>query len=328
MTASATTSSPLCVVKTKGGMGNRMLCAASGILWARAVGREVFVDWRDTSYSRNKENSFWHFFANPRVLEEMPECGGDVYPPVWQGHLDTPVDEMFFRLDPNAHSSLTIHKKYSIDPSRADYPEPTVVFWYYMGRFHDMARLVRSRIDGYAGLSVREISRKAVREELPLTDALRAQVDEFASTHFDGPVVGVHVRYSDLTTDLSRLEKAVRAQLTALPGAAVFLATDNQGVEKDYREKFDRVITAPKWFPPEGGTMHQNDSCADPVSNGEEALLDMHMLSRCDALVYAGRSTFGEIASLLSDAPPARITDVDRRDPKLLTKRLIRRLTA
>lgn len=318
----------VCVVKTKGGMGNRMLCAASGILWARAVGREVFVDWRDTSYSRDKENSFPHFFANPRVLTEPPALEGDVYPPVWRGHLDVPVDEMFFQYDPNAHSSLTIHKKYSIDPSRADYAERTVVFWYYMGRFHDMAKLVRAKVPGYAELSVREISRKAVREELPLTEALRARVDSFATEHFTGPVIGVHVRYSDLTTDLSKLEAAVRAQRSALPGAAVFLATDNQGVEKDYREKFDRVITMPKWFPAEGGTMHQNDDCADPVTNGEEALLDMHLLSRCDALVYAGRSTFGEIASLLSDAPAARITDVDRRDPKLLTKRFIRRLTA
>ena len=29
--------SGLCVIKTKGGMGNRMLCAASGLLWAAGV---------------------------------------------------------------------------------------------------------------------------------------------------------------------------------------------------------------------------------------------------------------------------------------------------
>ncbi|QKK07440.1 MAG: hypothetical protein HND58_04230 [Planctomycetota bacterium] len=309
-------------------MGNRMLCAASGILWAKAAGRSVYVDWRDEAYSRNRENSFHSFFAAPGVLRDAPADRDDTFPPVWRGHMDLSVSEMLHRFDPDKHSSLTVHKKYSIDPSRTNYTQPTVVFWYYMDRFRDMAKLVRARVEGYAGLSVGEISRKAIGEELPLVAPLRGRVDAFVEAHFTVPIVGVHVRHSDLAADLSKLESAVREQLASLPGAAVFLATDNRGVEEEYLKKFDRVITTPKWFPPEGAAMHQNKCCADPVANGEEALLDMHLLSRCDALVYAGRSTFGEIACLLSDAPRGQITDVDRRDPMVFTKRFIRRLTA
>ncbi len=319
----------IAVIKTKGGMGNRMLCAASGILWAKAVGRAPFVDWRDEAYSRDRENSFFHFFDNPDVLRDPPADEHEIVPPVWQGHLDKSVSEMLHTYDPDKHSSLTIHKKYSIDPTRADYPQPTAVFWYYMGRFDAISRLVRDRLPGYAGLSVEAISRKALREELALTQPLRAQIDAFHAEHFTGPTVGVHVRYSDRTTDPAKLEAAARAQLARLPdNASIFLATDNRRVEDDYRTTFEHVITTPKWFPPEGATMHQNTDCTDPIANGNEALLDMYLLARCDALVYASRSTFSEISRLVSDIPADRVTDVDRRDPKMLAKKLARRLTA
>lgn len=318
----------LCIVKTKGGMGNRMLCAASGILWAKAVGREVFVDWRDEAYSRERENSFPHFFDNPAVRRTPPTDAGDIYPPVWRGHLDKSVSEMLHAHDPDKHSSLTIHKKYSIDPARADYPEPTVVFWYYMGRFEAVARLARRRLPGYADLSVEQVARKAIREELPLAAGVRQHIDAFAAAHWATPILGLHIRYSDRTTDLAALEAAARAQLARLPGAAIFLATDNKRVEDDYRAKFDRVITTPKWFPTEGAAMHQNADCQDPVANGVEALADMYLLARCDALVYASRSTFSEISRLVSDLPPDRVTDVDRRNLTMIAKRLARRLTA
>lgn len=317
-----------CIIKTKGGMGNRMLCAASGILWARATGRRPFVDWRDNAYSRAGENSFFHFFDNAEVLRDPPPEEGDVVPPVWRGHLDKSMSEMLHAYDPDKHSSLTIHKKYSIDPARVAYPQPIAVFWYYMGRFEALAPLVRKRLPGYEGLSVEEIARKALREELALNSTVHARIQEFTSQGWPERVVGVHVRYTDRTTDLGKLQAAVHGRLREMPDAAVFLATDNKRVEDEYRRLFPNVITTPKWFPPEGATMHQNDQCADPVANGVEALVDMYLLARCDALVYASRSTFSEISRLVSKIPAGRITDVDRRDPAMMAKRLLRRITA
>jgi hypothetical protein len=320
--------SGVCVVKTKGGMGNRMLCAASGILWARAAGRAPFVDWRDNAYSRGGANAFFDFFNNPRVLREAPTEPGEVFPPVWRGHLDKSVSEMLHSYDPDKHSSLTIHKKYSIDPARVDYPQALVVFWYYLGRFGAIAPVARERVEGYAGLSVEETTRKALREEMVLTDRVRGRIDEFVAQGWPERVVGVHVRFTDRTTNLGKLEAAVRGYLQRMPGAAVFLATDNRRIEDEYRRRFGHVVTTPKWFPPEGAVMHQNAECADPNANGIEALVDMHLLARCDALVYASRSTFSEISRLLSSIPADRITDVDRYDPTMVAKRVLRRLTA
>lgn len=326
MTSSRTLQLGSCIVKAKGGMGNRLLCAASGILWSRAAGREPFVDWRDKAYSRSGENSFLHFFDNATVLREPPAETDDVHPPVWRGHLDMSVSEMFHAYDPDKHSSFTIHKKYSIDPSRAEYPQSLVVFWYYMGRFASIAPLARARLPGHAGLSVEEIARKALREELPLRQEIRERIERFARDHWAERVIGVHVRHTDQTTNLGKLERAAEAHRRRMPDAAIFLATDNRQVEESYRRKFGRVITTPKWFPPEGATMHQSEHCADPVENGVEALVDMYLLARCDALVYASRSTFSEISRLVSDIPPNRVTDIDRHNPKVVGLRLARRV--
>ncbi|MBK7405912.1 MAG: hypothetical protein IPJ41_15150 [Phycisphaerales bacterium] len=203
-----------------------------------------------------------------------------------------------------------------------------MVFWYYMGRFEAIAPLVRKRLPGYEGLGIEQIARKALREELPLNDAVHSRIQEFTRSGWPQRVVGVHVRYTDRTTDLGKLQAAVRERLREMPDAAVFLATDNKRVEEDYRRQFRNVITTPKWFPPEGATMHQNDACADPVANGVEALVDMYLLACCDALVYASRSTFSEISRLISKIPDERTTDVDRRDPGMIAKRFLRRFTA
>ncbi|HZW11193.1 MAG TPA: nodulation protein NodZ [Phycisphaerales bacterium] len=318
----------VCLIKAKGGMGNRMLCAASGILWARAVGRAPYVDWRDNAYSKQGENSFFHFFESPRVLREPPPETESVFPAVWRGRLGQSVSGMLHAYDPDKHSSLTIHRKYSVDPARADYPEAVAVFWYYMGRFRAVAPLARERVDGYAGLSVEQVARKALKEELPPSVRVRERIERFVAGSWPEKAVGVHVRYTDRTTDLGKLKAATREQLRRLPGAKVFLATDNRRVEEEFRREFGEVLTTPKWFPPEGAVMHQNEQCADPVANGVEALTDMYLLARCDALVYASRSTFSEISRLISEIPPDRVADVDRRDPTMIAKRMLRRLTA
>ena len=191
-----------------------------------------------------------------------------------------------------------------------------------------MAPLVRERVPGYAGLTIGAITSKALREELPLVPSIRERIDAFVSERWARRVIGVHVRYTDRTIDLGKLERAVEAQRRRMPGAVLFLATDNRRVEEEYRRKFGEVLTTPKWFPPEGAVMHQNEQCPDPVENGVQALVDMFLLARCDALVYANRSTFSEISRRLSDLPRDRVIDVDRRHPPMIAKRVIRYLTA
>ena len=58
------------IIKAKGGMGNRMLCAVTGILYGQLTGRCTVVDWRDVSYSNDGGNTFSQFFDCPNVYPE------------------------------------------------------------------------------------------------------------------------------------------------------------------------------------------------------------------------------------------------------------------
>lgn len=323
------TEAKLCIVKTKGGMGNRMLCAASGILWARAVGRRCYVDWRDDAYSRNGENSLFHFFDPPHVDRELGSFADDsVEPAVWRGRTDTSVSKLFHEIDFAAHRSILAHKRYSIDPARDDQTAEAVVFWHYMDQIQRASRLIRNNIPGYARLGYKAIISKALIEELPLRADLAADIDLFASEHFRGPMIGVHIRYSDRKAPVEKCEAAVRRLLAKHPNASLFLATDSRKIEESFAEKFGTVIVTSKWLPELGEAAHQNPNCQDAVANGVEALRDMMLLARCDALVYARRSTFSFVSHCVGGFEPGTVVDVDRADPSVLARRLLRRIVA
>ena len=318
-----------CVVKAKGGMGNRMLCAASGLIWARAVGRACFVDWRDDAYSREGENSLFQFFDPPHAIRD-PEGIDDqsVEPAVWQGRLDMSPSKLFHEIDPAAHRSISAHKRYSIDPRRSDHAARTVVFWHYMDQIHASARVVGGVLPGYRGLGYTAMLSKALREELPLRADLAEWVDRFAAEHFDRPTIGVHIRYSDRKAPVARCTEALRRLRQKLPDARVFLATDSRAVENDFKREFGEVVVTEKWLPEPGEAAHQNPNCDDPVANGVEALRDMMLLARCTGLVYARRSTFSFVSHCVGSFERGMVIDVDRADPKIIARRLIRRLVA
>jgi hypothetical protein len=81
----------------------------------------------------------------------------------------------------------------------------------------------------------------------------------------------------------------------------IFLATDSQTIMEDFKNKYDNVITAEKWYPKSGGTLHQNwDECEDYWQNGIEALRDLYLLGKCQTLIFSSQSSFGYIASLFN----------------------------
>jgi hypothetical protein len=136
------------------------------------------------------------------------------------------------------------------------------------------------------------------------------------------PVIGVHIRYTDRKIPLDRFERALEEALERLPGASVFLATDNGEVEAMFREKFPRVFTMEKWFPPAGARIHHNAAAPDMVREAENALIDMWALSRCQCLIYSSHSTFSVTSRLLGDLSPDAVSDVDARNPVVQMTRL------
>jgi len=314
------------LVKAKGGMGNRMLCAITGILYGRLTGRTVVVDWRDSGYSNDRSNTFSRFFDCHCIYPEMVlPAMATIRPDVWKNNLDKSMSEMISRFDPKKHSSLRIHRKYSVDIREKDFEEDILVFWNYSHRIPALMPFLRDSKHGFAGLSERQIIRKAIKEFLPLPQTIKQHIDEIKKEHWHRPVIGVHVRYTDRKARLKPYERILNRFIEHAKKPRVFLATDSKHIEQWYRENYDDVFSTPKWFPENSQTMHQNPGCPDKIANGIEALVDMYLLADCDYLIYPGNSTFSWISAILSDAPRQNVIDVEKYNPKVRVKAWMRR---
>jgi hypothetical protein len=233
---------------------------------------------------------------------------------------------MVQRHHPTKHSSIRIHRKYSVDVRRADYVDDVVVFWYYTHRVGALRGLCQRLGSKYASMSNEAMLQDALRH-MPLHRLVRERLEEFKSCWWSRPVIGVHVRHTDRQTDVDRYWRPLRAFLQRDPQATVFVATDDIGVLQLYERQVPRVISTPKWYPKQG-SMHQNKACPNRLENAVEALVDMYLLAECDYLIYPGGSTFSWVSHLLSDIPPGHVVDIERRDPIVWGKRLLRQFSA
>lgn len=317
------------IVKAKGGMGNRMLCAVTGVLYGQLSGRQTYIDWSDGAYSDDGSNSFSKFFSCDGIYSgnDFPKPSS-VSPVVWQMNLLKSMSEMLHQYDPEKHSSIRIHRKYSIDISRLDYEDEVVVFWYYIDRLKSLRKHLRKRDSGFCGLDDYGVIRKVLKEQMVLEESIQKRINDFKKEHWADQVIGVHIRYTDRKTNLAKYEKHLRKLLKRYPDAHIFLATDNKLVAQEYETKFENIFSTPKWYPEGSGSMHQNEDCGNKVSNGIEALVDMYLLAECDGLIYSGYSTFSVISRILSNAKPSNIIDIDRFNIKVQLKKMIRELVS
>ena len=144
---------------------------------------------------------------------------------------------------------------------------------------------------------------------------IKRRVDDFVATHLDGhEVIGVHVRGTDAASDseqrdfrqgslvLARYVEILEGLIAVHPRARVFVATDDQS-SLDYLTKHfgDRVVACdavrhqggePAGQGPTGWIMPayiagDRDRAA---RNGEDAVVEYLVLSRCNHLVHNGSS--------------------------------------
>lgn len=316
----------LCM-KGKAGLGNRMLAAISGLLYARLSGRTLVVDWSDFTYSNDGENVFPLLFTVEGSRDVLPDLGEtSVTPPIWIGRLDASVNDLIDQLDPDKHSSATIWRKHSIDLARLDHPERVAMLWSFTHQIKALRPHFKGSLKAWAALSDDAIIARVLRDDMRLNADIAAQVAGFKAENFAPEMIGVHVRYMDRRTSLADFLKHLDRKVAARPDAAIFLATDNSEAEAVIRGRYARVVTTPKWFPEGGVSMHQNPECPDRLRNAIEALIDMYLLAECDHLIFPGSSTFSKIASLISPMPRANVIDIERFDIRIRAKRFVRSL--
>ena len=312
------------VIKAKGGLGNRILSAVTGLLFAEMSGRAPHIDWRDGMYAPRGVNAYPLLFdSRAEVPVESFDERHDVIPPIWSGILSQHPGDVISRLYPDRHSDPFIYRRLCTDLKTPSEPMPVAVFWSYLPK---MARL-RGRwrkVPALASLSEDEAMQHILRRDFTPNARIREAV---ASIFKDvpRPVIGVHIRYTDRKISLSAIRRALHRLRRKLPASPIFLATDNALVQEQIRAEFDNVIVNKKWLAADGAGLHIADEERDVVREAENALIDMWSLAQCDYLIHSRHSTFSVTAALVGAIPVNRQVDVDRLNVKVVTKRLFQR---
>jgi hypothetical protein len=311
------------IIKAKGGLGNRILSAVCGLVYADLTYRHPVVDWRDGSYAPIGENAYPLLFNTPITLrcEDFDNYKGPVSPMVWQGRLDLTPQAMIEEFEPDKHSSATVYRRFCTNLARIDSSDEVAVFWCYLPKFGRLAGHMR-RDPRFRGRGLEDIISEYLNRYFVPNDRIKASVEE-AMASLVRPIIGVHIRYTDRKIPLEKVKSALRDRLSRRPGATVFLATDNAAVQAEIQAEFQNVQVVQKYLPPDGSRLHWPGSDVTKLQEAENALIDMWLLAQSDELIYSRHSTFSITSSLIGRQSKSQLTDVDRRNLLVVIKRIM-----
>ena len=298
------------LVKGFGGLGNRLEVVLGGMLYARLSQRELVVDWSDPMYSADGSNAFRTLFQcrSLAVSDDLSSMADSVYPAGWRGHLGESLARMGKLL---GYDTDERGRQLSIDMTSLDYDEQVLVLHGFNDRVEVLKQHHRRLLPELAQLERPQILAKLLAEEIIPAPEVRRRVDDFKRTHFAGPTVGVHIRFSDYRIRLLALLRQLNTLLKQYPDLQVFVATDNEAMLRLIQRHYSRVITVPHWFDPEGVALHKSTANRDRTQSAIEALTDLYLLAECDYLVVDSASSFSYLASVLSKPKAGGIRDVN-----------------
>ena len=308
------------LIKAKGGLGNRMLSAITGLIYADLTGRRAIIDWRDGVYAPRGENAYPRLFDAPYEMD--PGAYDDVaetVPAIWGGALDQHPVDMVSTHDPTKHSSPFIYRKYCVPLWRLERETDVAVFWCYLPK---TLRLQRHLVGDarFQNRSVESVITEYLTRYFTPNARVRGAVESFLAG-LSRPRIGVHIRYTDRKIPLAPIRDALKAARAELPDAPVFLATDNATIQGEFAAEFDNLHFTEKWLPEDGAHLHLGGEGVDLALEAENAMIDMWALAGCDRLIYSKNSTFSIASALIGGIPEAQQTDIDARNWKIVAKR-------
>lgn len=306
------------LIKAKGGLGNRLLSAATAITYAEATKREWCIDWCDGIYASVGVNAISQLFQIPRsrVLLEAPKKSS-VIPRLWTGKLDWPVRGVIDHDFPGEHSNPLTYRKLIAPLTSVPPVNEIEIFWSYTSKF--------GRIKPYLGKKDRRLGRNKVLSKILKTyltpnDSILEKADELLAGGSD-KILGVHIRFTDLKVPIDKLIDRVAVEVEKFHYQSIFLATDSQYAEELMCSKFANVITQKRRYSEDNRQLHSARDYDEKHQDAVEALTDMVTLSKCRGLLYCSRSTFSEISRLYGDFNTERLVDIDRYNWPIQIKR-------
>jgi len=277
------------VAYRKLGLGDCLLQAANAWLHAKETQSKLLIAWYNSLYIEQKDkNAFFNFFDLPDNI-----AGVEI---IRQEEITIFVRFAIFMT--RLHSRIIkIKKKLGlISQDRTD-----------------LSCRLSSKISVmYGCFGPNNDKLKIFFDSLKLKIELQQKIKNFTDINFIGKkVVGVHVRYYPSYLPFSNHTKLWEVEEDALKriqnkienakrklgeDSIIFLATDSLMVQKAVTQKFNNVVIYKTLLPRKKRDVEFHVEYG--IKFGEESIMEMFLLSKCDLLVRYTSSWFSHYASL------------------------------
>ena len=283
------------VLKGQCGMSNRILALMGAIVYADLSDRHLIIDWSDGMYGKIGENVFSKFFTYNGKQGDLNEVinAKSVYPKIWKGRLEKNAKQMWTW-------DFNIFKK-------IDRKEDVLVHSAFKNLIVKIPQKALQN-SKYAGMSVNEILKYVINNSLKLNPEIQNIIDSFERENFQHPVIGVHIRHTDLdyksnTYSNELYHEIIRNLLKQNPNAQIFLATDDKKTEEEFKRAYSNMCIITKWYPKINNGIHKSCDDDNKFQMCIDTLTDMYLLCRCDFLVRNPFSSFTALARRTINMP-------------------------
>lgn len=279
-----------------GGLGDSLRAVILALLYAERTRRRVVIDWSDGSFGPEGEDVFSKLFwlDEPHVhisLSCLHETCS-VVPKIWKGQLGRSMRSLWLEHRITGWNREFARQTFSFD-QKCDHPEKVCVMWDF---------------DNLSGYKLSEIQ-LIVRKYLRLAPDLEQKCQEFVASNFRPSMLGVHIRAANEAnaaskhTSKSVIRKTIERLLDTSVFEGIFLSTDHLPTEEWFLSAFPDSVIRSKPFPDDGSPLHLTDFGQPRLEQSQDALIDMALLAKCQAMVHPGNSSFSLCSSYLSDLP-------------------------
>lgn len=279
-----------------GGLGDALRAVILALLYAEQTDRRVVVDWSDGSFDLEGEEAFSKLFrlnephGQVSLAHLQEECS--VIPEIWRGKLSRSMRSLWLEHRITGWNRGFARQTFSFDQQR-DHQETVCVMW----DFDSLSNYKQSEIQ------------QVVRKFFCLAPALQQKCQDFVSSKFQQSMLGVHIRAANEAKAASKfsskssIQKTVEALLDSSALEGIFLSTDHLPTQEWFLSVFPGTVVRNKPFPKDGSALHLTDFGQARLEQTQDALIDMCLLSSCQAIVHPGCSSFSLCATYLSNLP-------------------------